>query len=155
MDERTLRVLEYDKVKALLTLQTVSVLGREKVETLLPATDPQEVARLQEETSQAREAMASHGAPPLGGIRDIRRPVRAATKSAMLEPAELLDVADTLFAARRLRTYLLAAEIEAPRLASLAQGLGVFRELEDDIHHCINPRAEVVEEASEALKQVR
>jgi DNA mismatch repair protein MutS2 len=155
MDERTLRVLEYDKIRELLSRQAACALGREKAAAHQPAGEPQVVARLLEETSQARAAVAAYGSAPLGGIRDVRRPVAAAAKGGMLEPSELLDVADTLFSARRLRGFLLSARQEAPELAEMASGLGDFRQVEDEVGRCISPRAEVVDEASEALRAAR
>ena len=155
MDARTLRVLEYQRITALLAGHATSTVGQERALALEPATNLEAARARQRETTEARALLERDGAPPLGGIRDIRAVVRGAAKDQVLEPAQLLDVAGTAFAARRLRSFLLARDDTCPTLAEIARELGDFRELEDEVARCVDSRAEVTDRASEELGRIR
>ncbi len=155
MDARTLRVLEYPRIAELLAGHASCALGKERALALQPATAIEVVRAWQQETTQARALLEREGGPPLGGVRDIREAVRGAGKEQVLEPGQLLDVAGTTFAARRLRAYLLAREIVAPALVAHAHALGNFQQLEDEISRCLDSRAQVKDSASDELERVR
>jgi len=155
MDARTLRVLEFHRITELLAGYATSAIGKEKAQALEPATSFEAVCALQQETTEARAILERDGSPPLGGIRDIRSPVRGAVKGQTLEPAQLLDIAGTVFAARRLRSFLLDRELTCPSLAARARALEDFRALEDEVERCIDSRAEVRDRASEELARLR
>jgi DNA mismatch repair protein MutS2 len=155
MDARTLRVLELNRIAEMLAAHATSVVGKEKALALAPATDLDLVRARQRETSQARVLLERDGSPPLGGIRDIRSAARGAVKDLVLESAQLLDVASTAFAARRLRAFLTARELTCPALAAQARGLGDFRALEEEIGRCIDSRAEIRDRASDELARLR
>lgn len=78
MLERTLRVLEYNKVKEQLLEHTASSLGRDKVKHLVPSTDFEEIVEMQDTTDEAAKVIRLKGSAPLGGITDIRSNVKRA-----------------------------------------------------------------------------
>ncbi|UCH33310.1 MAG: endonuclease MutS2 [Armatimonadota bacterium] len=155
MDPRTLRVLEYHRIVELLAEHATSTVGKEQTRALEPAADLDVARARQQETSEARFVLEEDSAPPLGGIRDIREVVRGAAKHQVLEPAHLLDIAGTAFAARRLRSFVLSRQDACPALAAHALGLRDFRHLEDEITHCVDSRAQVKDDASEELTRLR
>ena len=53
MKERTLRVLEFTKIRDMLTEKALTDLGAEKCQALVPSTNFQEVTAWQEETEEA------------------------------------------------------------------------------------------------------
>ena len=57
MLERTLRVLEYNKVKEQLLEHTASSLGRDKVKHLVPSTDFEEIVEMQDTTDEAAKVI--------------------------------------------------------------------------------------------------
>ncbi|MFZ5626586.1 MAG: hypothetical protein ACOY3H_04520, partial [Bacillota bacterium] len=57
MNNRTLEKLEYSKIIAQLADCTMSNLGRELAENLLPTTEEAEIRRRQQETQEARELL--------------------------------------------------------------------------------------------------
>jgi len=155
MDERTLRVLEFQRITELLAAHATCVVGKEKAQALEPATSLEVARGWQQETSEARALLEDDGAPPLGGVRDIREAVRGAAKDQVLEPTQLLDVAGTAFAARRLRSFVLDREEACPALAAHARRLGDFTPLEREIARCIDSRAQVKDDASDELLRLR
>ena len=66
MDERTLKVLEYDKIVAMLVKLTSSELGKELAESLEPEIDFSKVESLLKETSDGVSFILRKGNPPLG-----------------------------------------------------------------------------------------
>lgn len=62
MDERTLRVLEFDKIQKALEERCATELAKELVRTLLPSANLEEVQRRLKETSDARRRLEKFGA---------------------------------------------------------------------------------------------
>ena len=53
MNDKTLKTLEYNKIRDMLAGQCVSVGGRELAENMRPDTDAEQVVKLLEQTAQA------------------------------------------------------------------------------------------------------
>ena len=106
MNEKTLRVLEFDRITDKLGQLTSSDLGKELVYELSPQTDAKTVERLLAETGDAVSCIMRRGSPPLGGISDIRASLKRLDIGGTLGPAELLRIGGVLRAARRLKGYI-------------------------------------------------
>ena len=105
MDEHTLRVLEFDKVLALLAAETAFSVGRELALQVRPATDLAEVTALQRRTAEMVLLDQMGIDVPFNAARDIRPTVHAAAIAQALEPGDLVAaslVLKTAMAARRL-----------------------------------------------------
>ncbi len=155
MDGRTLRVLEFHKVRERLAGTASNGLGRDVAARLEPACDFHEVQRRQRETSEARRILSEHPSVPLGGIRDIRAAVTRARAGSVLSPDELLDIASTLAAAARLRKFLFELgqgfEIICGHAARITPEPALVREIE----RCLDERGGVVDSASPQLGKIR
>src|SRR5438067_1643283 len=138
MNPHSLRVLEFDAIRAMLAEQTTCAPGRERAEALAPLTDEAAIRQRQRETSEAVGLLDRTGQIPLGGIRDIRAALRIAALEGMLEPPALLSVADTLAAARRLRDYLMKHSEAAPSLAEWAGFIQPFPDIEAAVAAAVN-----------------
>jgi DNA mismatch repair protein MutS2 len=155
MDERTLEVLEFDKIRHLLAEETSFGPGRDAALALEPVADPAAVERAQRETSEARSLLDRGEGVPLGGLRDIRPFLGEARTGGVLEPSQLLDIAQTCEGAWRLRGFLRGRADECPALAAAAEGIGHFPELVAEIRRCVTDRGEVADSASRRLQQIR
>lgn len=157
MEQRVLKTLEYDKIVALLVDKATSTYGKEKAAALVPFVTMEEVDIAQRGTAEAVHVLRLKGSVPFGGIRDIRGPVQRARLNAMLAPGELLDIASTIAAGRKLKNVLLdlAEDVELPLLKSQAERIEGLRELESEIRSCIDENGDVLDSASPALRQVR
>ncbi len=155
MDPRTLRVLEYDEVRKRLRAHASSSLGKELAEALSPATEFKQVQRLLTETTQARALLAGAGRVPLGGVSDVRAQVMNAERGGVLAERDLLDVANTVYSARRMRGFLMKAEVEAPLITARADDLSLFEDIERAVEQSIDSRGEVVDSASDQLHAIR
>ena len=155
MDARTLRVLEYDAVRKLLRGHAASSLGKDLADGLQVADGIEAARHLQAETTQARAMLAGTGRPPFGALHDVRAQVMNAARGGVLAQGDLLEVADTLYTSRRMRDYLSKTDVEAPLLTSRAGQLGVFQDIEEAIESSIDNRGDVVDGASEQLRDIR
>ncbi|MGQ9779659.1 MAG: endonuclease MutS2 [Bacillota bacterium] len=155
MDEQTLRLLEFDKILALLAGETGSPLGRAEVEKLRPRTDRTWIAAALRLTGEARRIWEEKDPPSLDGLHDIGGEVARAGRGAVLGPEELLRVASTLAAGRRLRAFFLARRERCPGLAEIAERCSVFPELEAELARCLGPGGEIRDEASPELRRLR
>ena len=158
MLERTLRVLEYNKVKEQLLEHTASSLGRDKVKNLVPSTDFEEIVELQETTDEAAKVIRLKGHVPLGGISDIRSNIKRAKIGSMLSPHELIEIASTMYGSRQMKRFIddMAENgVELPILeAHVAQIVSLY-DLEKKITNCIGDGGEVVDSASDKLRGIR
>jgi DNA mismatch repair protein MutS2 len=155
MDERAMRTLEFAKVRDLLVERCATILGKELAESLLPNRDFLEVKHRQDETGEARRLYMAGGSIPLGGIHDLRASIARAIRGGMLEPADLLDVADTASSGRRLKKFLQEHANDAPILAAVSNMIGTFTAMETEIRRSITDGGEVSDHASPLLAEVR
>jgi DNA mismatch repair protein MutS2 len=147
--------LELPKVLARLATYTSFSAGEEKACALIPATDLQEVRWRLETTGEARALLEAKSDTTLGGAHDIRPQVEAAQRSAVLPPPELLDVRDTLIAARNLHRTLTRLKEQFPRLAVIASRIQPCPEIVEEIERCLDARGNVRDDASPELARIR
>ncbi|MBP0723995.1 endonuclease MutS2 [Bacillus sp. RG28] len=155
---RTLRVLEYDKIKDQLLKHASSSLGKEKVKALEPSTDFDEVVELQEATDEAVNVIRLRGNVPLGGLSDIRMQVKRAEIGGTLSPSELIAISGVTYAGRQMIRFvegLLENEVEIPYIESISEQIIPLLELDKSIKSAIGDNGEVLDDASVNLRLLR
>ncbi|HLS90880.1 MAG TPA: endonuclease MutS2 [Limnochordia bacterium] len=157
MDPRVLEKLEFDKIRTLLARHTSFSGGQSLALALEPSASLREVERWQEETAEALRVLEAGGAPPFGGISDIRPAVRRAMVGVVLPSETLLDIAQAVHGVRRLKDHLLehGPGVGAEILVDLAGLLEDFPHIEKEVGRCIDQEGNVVDHASERLAQIR
>ncbi|AVH70123.1 endonuclease MutS2 [Nostoc sp. 'Lobaria pulmonaria (5183) cyanobiont'] len=88
------------------------------------------------------------------GIQDIGDSLERAERSGVLAGDELLAIATTLAGARNLRRVIDNQE-DLPILTDLVADLRTYPDLEQEIHRCIDERAQVTDRASQKLGEIR
>ncbi|NLE75261.1 MAG: endonuclease MutS2 [Chloroflexi bacterium] len=154
MDDRHLDTLEFPKILARLARHTSFPAGRELAEGLRPTPYLSEARARQEETSEARQLLATSGGS-LGGARDVRPLLGRAHRMSVLLPGELLDIRQTLLAGRTLRRQLTQGRGAAPRLAEIASRIEECAHVAAAITQAINEKGEVLDSASPRLGGIR
>lgn len=158
MNEKVIKVLEYNKIIEKLKDSASSALGKGLAEQLKPFTSYEEVIQAQNETTDAVTCVLRKGTPPLGGIHEVRSFIRRAQSSGMLNPGELLMIADVLRASRKLKGYITQDKIELNETNSiyaLCSSLGTNRTLEDRLNQSIESEDRLSDYASSALASIR
>lgn len=157
MNDRALRVLEFNKIKEKLKKYAVTKGGKELAEGLVPYSSAYEVREALEETREAYELLIKKGNPPFEGLHDIREGLERAAKGGCLSPVQLLYVGNMLRASRRVKEYLDRSEEEEsfPKLEDLAFILTPIKNLEKEIENAIISEEEISDKASGTLYGIR
>lgn len=157
MNDKTFRVLEYDKIIGMLAEKAQSSQGKKMCLELKPSTSLNEVKERLAETGEGFEIVLKWGSLPLDGIRDLTEILRRAKVGFTLSPGELLSVCDTLRCARRLKNFMkdgTKAELY-PILNEIINLLVAIKPLEEAIELAIVSENEISDKASEKLYNLR
>jgi len=164
-----LRILEFNKIKEMLAQKCVSTIGRTYAEGLAPSVYEDKVTRDLAQTTDAEQFIMRNGSPPLGHIQDIRGVLKRVELEAVLNPAELLQVASVLRTVRGMKRYGRAASPAegngaAPgteradmtgNVMSMIISLVENQKLENNINACIISEEEIADDASPELASIR
>jgi DNA mismatch repair protein MutS2 len=155
MEERSLRVLEFAKIRDRLAAFASFSIGRERALALLPVDDIRLVRAWQAETSEAQRLLEEKSDVHLGGVHDLRPQIEQAVRGGVLVPTDLLEVRSTLQRAHSLQRSLTRVSDAFPHVADVAARIAVPQHVIDEVTRCIDERGEVLDSASEALERIR
>lgn len=157
MNERSIRVLEFYKIKEKLRKYAVTSGGKELVDKLAPYSSAYEVREALEESREALELLIKKGNPPFEGLHDVREGIERAKKGGCLNPAQLLYIGTMLRCTSRIQEYLTRKEEEESflKLEELAYILTPIKNLENEIENAIVSEEEISDRASSTLHNIR
>lgn len=156
MDERTKEVLEYPKIKTILSDFAATGPGTHLCFDLEPLTDPDAVSHLLDTVSEFRELTSVEGAVPMGGISDIDHLLdQLSVEGAHLSSHEILDVLSNLAAYRRISSFLGKLSENYPLAWNYAAPIVTTPDLEKRIEESIGNRGEILDTASIRLRDLR
>ncbi len=153
--EKTLSILEFDKIRAILA-KCCPTEGSAQLALLLTPTDRLDIARDRlRRTTDAKRLSDAKGMPSFGGVSDISDACERALKGAVLTQRELLDIAAVLRTSRSLLEYIRSNRTFTTVLDEIFERLLPERTLEDRIFRSIISEELISDEASPALADVR
>ena len=155
MNEKTLRVLEFNKVVKLLSNEAQTMIGKHICNEIKPETSLGKVRILQEETDEAFSVLRLDKTVPLGGITDIKPSLKRSVIGSVLSASECLNISTTIYGGRQTKNFIENLEDEKKLLESYANQITPFYELEKEIGRCIDEHGHVVDTASEKLRGLR
>lgn len=156
MDQHTLRVLEFDKIRLFLTSCAASPGGKRMCEQLTPEKNQRTVTRLLAETTEMRREIEENGLLPLSGINDIRAAVKqACIRNAYLEPEHLVSIKNTLETAAILQRYCGGLAETRPLLFEVATNITGHPDIAEQIRRSISSQGDILDEASPELADIR
>ncbi len=156
IDEHTLQVLEFEKVKAMISSYAVSALGEDEIEGMHPLEDLGEIRGRLKTVSELVDLIAFDDPVPMGGIRDVREAIdKSSIEGSMLNTDDFLNIKETLSASRHLKRYLEKRKETCPSLFDLARRLIDSQVLENEIDRVIDEKGLVRTSASRRLKEIR
>ncbi len=151
----TLELLEWPRLCQHLATFAATKLG---VAAALDLEIPATIAQTAEVLAQTQEAYQLEsrpgGALSFEGIQNIGTFLQRAELQGLLSGEELLAIASTLAGARQLRRIIDSAP-DVPTLKELASQLRTYPEIEQEIHRCIDDRAQVADRATPKLGGIR
>ncbi len=155
MQQRTLRVLEFTKIREMLSELALTDMGAERCRALEPSSNLPEVNLWQQETEEATVILQYMGGHPMARFEDVRPSLALADKGATLSPRALLNVAEMLRASRCAHDALVTDRENTPLLRQKAEGLMLLRHIETDITDAILSEDEIADRASSELTNIR
>ncbi len=155
MQQRTLRVLEFTKIREMLAAKALTDMGAARCMELEPSCNLPEVLTWQQETEEAAVVLQYIGGHPLVRFEDVSASLTLAEKGATLSPRALLQIAEMLRASRAARDALVTGRDNTPRLSAMASMLSSMRHLETDITDAIISEDEIADRASGELMNIR
>ncbi|MGH4140143.1 endonuclease MutS2 [Clostridium sp.] len=156
MNKKSLRVLEYFKIKDKIKEYTHTTAGKDIIENLEPYTNLYEVKEHLQETNEALLLLSKKGSAPFEGIYDVRDAISRASKGASLMPTQLLQIAQMLRCARLFQNYVGNKGAETYRvLEDICIGIVPIKKLEDEIFIAIISDEEISDRASSLLFKLR
>ena len=120
MKERTLRVLEFTRIRELLAEGALTPAGAEKCRQLEPADELTAVQALQAETEEATVILQYAGGHPMIAFPDVKPALVICEKGGSLSAGMLLNVAELLRASRAARDALVTERENTPLLRAKA-----------------------------------
>ena len=151
----TLELLEWPRLAQQLASFASTRAGDRHCSTLVPPLSFGESQRLLAETTELLGLDSlTEGGLSFSGAADIGATVSLCAKGGVAPGEDLLAVATTLAAARRLRRQIEDTEVR-PVCSALVAELRTLPELEQRLHFCLEEGGRVSDRASEALEAVR
>lgn len=157
MNQKALKVLEYDKIIQLLAEQATSAAGKKRCLELVPMTDKQLITDAQAQTADALSRIYRKGSISFGGLKDPGFQMKRLEIGGCLNAAELLSICTLLEITRRAKAYSRENrdDLPADSLDVLFAGLEPLTPLLEEIRRCIPAEDEISDDASPALHSVR
>jgi len=155
MQDSVLEMLEFTRVREILADYTSFSASRELVTDLRPSSDADLVSLLLRQSAEARRLLSLRPEFTIGTVFDVRKEVKMASRGKMLEPKTLVDIQNTLAAARVVRSNLSKLAGELPSLWSIGSRIVEQSHLESEIGRCITQAYDVSNSASPRLANLR
>ena len=156
MNQHTLDVLEYDKIRELLVSYTASGLGARLAQRIQPLTDLHRIEWLIAETTELKRLLSPDRYLPLGGLHDLSPILEKLDQGAdILIIEEIMHVKETLRAFRIVKEFLADAKGDYPYLRQLAGEIRLYPEIDAKIENTLNENGAVKNSASPELRSIR
>ncbi len=153
MNEKVIRVVEFNKIISMLEEHATSAPGRKMCGNLLPMDDLDDIEKAQAETDAALALLFRNGSVSFGSNRDFTDAFRAVTIGVSMSMPELLHLASFLENVARVKSY--GTEDENSPLFDLFDCLYPLTPLSTEIRRCIIAEDLMADDASSELKKVR
>ncbi|MBD3184524.1 endonuclease MutS2 [Candidatus Poribacteria bacterium] len=155
MDQHTLDILEFHRIREILEIYATSSLGKSLALSVMPETNIEKITVWQKQVTELKKLLRD-GRMPLGGIRDVRSYLNELDDPvAVLGCEALLEIHSTLQAARNIKGYLHELDNSYPHLSELGRRIGSFKDLEDIIFSSIDQSGKVKNNATPKLNSIR
>ena len=156
MREKTLHVLEYDKIIEMLKDRASSEMTKKVISELEPVCDARLIKEKQEETTEAVKLISAKGPLPVGGFYDIEGLAGFARKGGVLTMGQLLHILYNMQAAERTVAFLKGDDVpELPLSESSVEIIAVHKAFAEEIDRCIISEDEMSDNASTQLRTIK
>ncbi len=155
MNEKAIKVLEYNKIIELLMLQAGSEMTRKVISELKPFKERRIIEEALAETDEASQLILYKGALPLGNFYDIKESLIFAKKGGNLSIKQLIKILYNMKVTINIIAYIRGDLPPLPIIKSLVEVLMAFNNIASDIDSAIESEETLSDNASHELKNIR
>ncbi|SHE91725.1 endonuclease MutS2 [Caloramator proteoclasticus] len=157
MNEKTLRILEYNKIIDMLQMRATTEIAKKMIRELKPSSNIHEVRERLEETREGFEVVLKWGSLPISVTYDLQDTLKRAKMGYTLQPIELLRVNALLRCTRQLKEFMKDGNKQeiCPIIYEIIDSLATIKGLENEIETKIISESEISDRASEKLYSIR
>lgn len=157
MNQKALRILEFDKIINKLKDHATSEPGKKLAAALIPMTDLEEICAAQTQTADALSRLFAKGSTSFGSNKDLGMSLKSLEVGSVLSITELIGIASFLENVNRVKTYGRRERDDAPSdsLDVWFSMLEPLTPLANEINRCILSEEEIADDASATLKHIR
>ena len=159
MRQKTLDVLEFEKIKSFVADETISDLGREKVQEMAPASNFDTVEFQMNETDEISQIYNKHRLPSLSGLAKVSPLVHRASIGGVLNVAELNRIKRLVQVQNQFKTFYNQMleedeEVKYPILHDKMNHLPILTDLFKEINETCDAH-DLFDHASYTLQSIR
>lgn len=154
MDNITMSMLEYDKLKERLLEYAVSYEGRKHIEDLVPGSHLRAIESALLETAEAKALLGKGASVPLPSLEGIEHITSLLHTGYLFSEQDFTAVQTFLHSCSQLRKYMAGKREIAPTVSSYASSMEELPRLKSEIERCIR-FGKVDDQASKQLEKVR
>jgi DNA mismatch repair protein MutS2 len=155
VDQTSLELLEFPKVREILASFTSFSASKELALNLMPSAEPQLISLLLTQSAEARRFLALNPGASIGNIVDCRAEAEMARLGKVLATSTLVSIKGSLQEIRSLGAAIGKLKDKLPALWNIASGIKDLSHLEAEIGRCLTPAGEVLDSASDKLSSLR
>ncbi len=155
MNDKSIKILEYNKIIEMLKTGAASEMTRQVISELKPLTDIYEIRHLLQQTTEAVKVIMIKGNPPMSAFYDIAPALMRARKGGTLTMQQLLQISYNMRTAGAMSSFLEKDLTCIPALDAIREVISVNRALENEITRCILSEDEMADTASPELRSIR
>lgn len=152
MDTKTLKTLEFDKVKELLAELAVNNEAKDTAMSLVPQDELDKVKLALSDTDRSVVAICKYGTPPILKVSSAAGALKRINIGGSLSTSELLNIAAVLRCAELLKKY---SDEHKDVPANYFECLTICKEVEARIRSAIISEEEISDSASAELSNIR
>jgi DNA mismatch repair protein MutS2 len=158
MNEKSIRVLEFNKILNKIQEYAISESGKNAILSIKPTNNKEEVLLLQASLSEASAIIYQKGNIPLSYIYDLIMDAKVANIGSVLGAQSLVRISQTMRSVRILNTFfnqIDEIENKYPLINMIKERWTVFRDFEEQIEMSIGSEYEILDSASSILRDIR
>jgi len=154
-NDQTMKALEWKTILEDLSKNATCEIGKERCLNAEIFSQPEKIKYELKLTTEGKNLLDNADYPPLGGIRNIADFIKIAKAGKTLRSEELIDIANTLGASRRLKNFFSQRREEVPELHNISSGLYEDKRIEEDILSIFDEAGNMYDTASPELRRLR
>lgn len=154
MNNKTIEILQYDKIKETLKSYALSDYAKDMIDKLEPYVDVNFIQKNMKETTEARAVVDISSSIPINSLSGIKNTKQKMQKGGILLPENLEVIAELLREVNKLKRFMEGKEYAAPTISVYALSAYELIEVKEEIDKCIS-FGRVDDRASSQLSKIR